>query len=54
VSKLDFVNQPGNVLQNQTQNFSDGYVNGWCSIMGPNTGKETDDADFECKMVINP
>jgi hypothetical protein len=32
MSKLDWVNQPGNALDNQTHSFSDGYIKGWCSL----------------------
>ncbi len=49
MSKLDWVKQPDNALDNQTHSFSDGYIKGWCSIMRPNSGKETDTADFDCK-----
>jgi hypothetical protein len=51
MSKLDWVDQPGNALANQTQYFSDGYVKGWCLIMGPNHGKETDNAVFDCERT---
>ena len=51
MSKSDWVHQPGNALDNQTHSFSDGYVKGWCSIMGPNTGKEIDNAVFDCERT---
>ena len=51
MSKLDWVDKLGNALANQTQYFSDGYVKGWCLIMGPNTGKETDGAVFDCEKT---
>ncbi|MGC2382057.1 MAG: hypothetical protein WA631_02980, partial [Nitrososphaeraceae archaeon] len=47
-----YIEQPGNGAANHTQQFNDGYAKGWCSIMGPNSGKETDAADFECEMVL--
>lgn len=48
-SKLDYVQQPGKGLDNHTPEFANGYVKGWCSIMGPNTGKELDDTVFDCE-----
>ena len=51
MSKLDYVSQPGNGLDNHTPEFADGYVKGWCSIMGPNTGKEIDDTVFDCERT---
>ena len=49
MSKLDYIHQPYSGFGNHTQYFNDGYVKGWCSVMGPNTGKETDNADFDCE-----
>lgn len=43
---------PGKGLAHHIQPLDDDYAKGWCSIMGPNSGKETDDADFECEMVL--
>jgi hypothetical protein len=49
MSKLDFIEKPYSGFGNQTQQFNHGYIQGWCSIMGPNTGKETDVAMFDCE-----
>ena len=51
MSKLDYVHQPGKALDNHTPQFADGYVKGWCSVMGPNTGKETDGTVFDCERT---
>jgi hypothetical protein len=51
MSRLDYVSQPGNGLDNHTPEFADGYVKGWCSIMGPNTGKEITDTVFDCERT---
>jgi len=53
LSRLDWVNQPGNSLDNHSHNFGQGYVKGWCSIMGPDTGKETDNAVFDCEKRLS-
>ena len=38
-------------MDHHTQQFNDGYVHGWCSITGPNHGKETDAAVFDCERT---
>ena len=53
MSRLDWVNQPGNALVNQTESFGQGYAKGWCSIMGPDHGKETDNAVFDCEKRLS-
>jgi hypothetical protein len=50
-SAHDYVHQPGNGLDNHTPQFANGYVKGWCSIMGPNTGKEITDTVFDCERM---
>jgi hypothetical protein len=50
-SKIDYVDQPGKGLDNHTPQFANGYVKGWCSIMGPNHGKELDDTVFDCERT---
>jgi hypothetical protein len=48
-TQQDYIEQPGNGMDNHTQQFNQGYVHGWCSITGPNHGKETDAAVFDCE-----
>ena len=44
----NYLFQPGNGFINQTNDFIDGYVIGFCSISGPNSGVDEDEADFDC------
>jgi hypothetical protein len=53
MSKLDFIEQSGNAMVNQTQSFNNGYIYGWCTVMGVNHGKEIPAADFDCEDYIN-
>jgi hypothetical protein len=48
-----YVDGPGKGLPHHTQEFKDGYAKGWCSVMGSNSGTETDNADFECEKVLS-
>jgi hypothetical protein len=50
-NKQDYIEQPGNGMDHHTQQFNHGYVEGWCSITGPNHGKETDAAVFDCERT---
>jgi len=50
-NQQDYIEQPGNGFVNHTQQFNHGYVQGWCSITGPNHGKETDAAVFDCERT---
>jgi hypothetical protein len=51
MNELDYVSQPGKGLDNHTPEFANGYVKGWCSIMGPNHGKEITDTVFDCERT---
>ena len=40
--------RPGNGFINQTDDFIDGYVIGYCSVVGPKSGMDQPEADFDC------
>src|SRR5215467_15549015 len=46
-SAEDYIHQPGHGMDHHALQFNNGYLYGWCSIQGINSGKETSDADFD-------
>ena len=46
--KDDYIDQPGKGLFFHSKQFINGYVKGWCSVMGPNAGTERVTAIFDC------
>ena len=46
--KDDYIDQPGKGLFFHSKQFVNGYVKGWCSVMGPNAGTERVSAIFDC------
>ena len=40
--------QPGNGFINQTDSFINGYVIGYCSVVGPNVSFDEPEGDFDC------
>jgi hypothetical protein len=44
-----YILQPGKGFINQTKEFINGYVTGYCKITGNATGFESDQAQFNCK-----
>src|SRR4051794_8608057 len=52
-SQENYIHQPGNGFNDYSDQFNNGYIIGWCSITGPISGKETDNADFDCADYIN-
>jgi hypothetical protein len=43
-----YILQPGKGFGFHTPEFNNGYVNGWCSIMGSGAGSDADEATFTC------
>ena len=41
--------QPGQGFINQTDDFIDGYVIGYCSVAGPSVSVDEPEGDFWCK-----
>jgi hypothetical protein len=47
------IHQPGHGMDHHTLQFNNGYIYGWCSIRGINSGKETGDGDFDCEDYLS-
>ncbi|MGA9841655.1 MAG: hypothetical protein WBQ25_05020 [Nitrososphaeraceae archaeon] len=43
-----YILQPGKGFQFHTPEFDRGYVDGFCSIAGPNYSSDADEAAFDC------
>jgi hypothetical protein len=43
-----YILQPGKSFAFHTQEFNNGYIAGFCSVVPPGTGSDADQADFEC------
>ena len=53
-----YILRPGKGFANQTTQFVNGYIKGWCSVMGPSSGVEANDdiltaASFDCDRGLS-
>jgi hypothetical protein len=50
-----YIWQPGKTFYFHTKEFIQGYMKGFCSVTGPNTGMDENEASFDCTTTLkNP
>lgn len=50
-----YILQPGKTFYFHTKEFIQGYMKGFCSVTGPNTGMDENEASFDCTTTLkNP